>query len=69
MLFEGVAFVEPSVKKMTKEAFVEAHKDVFWLDRDVKEREKMLSDVYDTIVGKEEAPEPKEEKKAKGAKK
>lgn len=69
MLFEGVGFSEPAIRQMTKEAFVEAHKDVLWQDREPVVREKMLSDVYDAIVGKEEAPEPKEEKEAKGAKK
>lgn len=62
MQFEGVSFAEPAVKQMTKEAFVEAHKKVFWLDRDEKEREKMLSDVYDTIV----KPNEKTPKKPKG---
>lgn len=49
MIVEGVTFIEPAVKGMKKRDFIKAHKDVLWLDRDQKEREKMLSDVYDTI--------------------
>ncbi|MBR1467346.1 MAG: hypothetical protein IJ606_01805 [Bacteroidaceae bacterium] len=57
MLVEGVTFVESSVKKTTKRDFVKAHKDVLWLDREPKEREKMLSDVYDTITGQKKEKE------------
>ena len=34
---------------MKKSDFIKAHKDVLWQDREPEEREKMLSDVYDTI--------------------
>ena len=57
MIVEGVSFIEPAVKQMKKKEFIEAHKNVFWLDREPKEREKMLSDAYDAITkkkGKEE---------------
>lgn len=56
MIFEGVNFNEQSVRKMKKKDFIDAHKSVFWLDRDEKEREKMLSDVYDTITGAGKKP-------------
>lgn len=52
MIVEGVTFIEPAVKQMKKKDFIEAHKDVFWLDRKPEEREKMLSDAYDAITGK-----------------
>ena len=44
---------------MKKSDFIKAHKDVLWQDREPKEREKMLSDVYDTIV-KQNEPKEKE---------
>lgn len=50
MLFEGVNFFPDPIKAMDKDAFIEAHKDAIWQDRTEEEREKMLSDVYDTIV-------------------
>jgi hypothetical protein len=50
MIIEGVTFVEPAVKQMKKKEFIDAHKDVFWLDREPKEREKILSDAYDAIT-------------------
>lgn len=50
--FEGVTFVADAVKRMTKEKFIEAHLNVYWKDRKVKQRSKMLSDVYDKIAGK-----------------
>jgi hypothetical protein len=39
---------------MTKDAFVKAHVDVFWLDRDKPTRKKMLGRVYDLIADKSE---------------
>lgn len=57
MIVEGVTFVEPAVKQQKKRNFIKAHKDVLWLDRDPKEREKMLSDVYDTITGQKKEKE------------
>lgn len=50
MLIEGVNFIVEAIKPMKKKAFIEAHKNVLWQDRNEKEREKMLSDAYDTIV-------------------
>ena len=52
MIVEGVTFVEQAIKPMKKQDFIDSHKDVLWLDRDPKEREKMLSDVYDAIADK-----------------
>ena len=52
MRVEGVTFVEDAVKSMSKEEFIKRHKNVFWLSRDEHDREQMLSDTYDLIVGK-----------------
>ena len=35
---------------MTKEDFIAAHENVFWLDKKPDTRRKMLSEVYDMIV-------------------
>lgn len=51
MLYEGVCFFEDACKKMSKEEFIEHHKDVFWQDRDEKTRLKMLADVYERMTG------------------
>jgi len=57
MRFEGVSFNEPAIRTMAKKDFIKAHKDVLWQDREPKEREKMLSDVYDTITKQEKEEE------------
>ena len=44
---------------MKKSDFIKAHKDVLWQDREPKEREKMLSDVYDTITKQKDKKETK----------
>lgn len=49
MKIEGVTFVEDAVKSMTKTAFIKKHIDVIWLDRNVDDRKKMLSDAYHLI--------------------
>lgn len=48
--FEGVTFVVSAIKKMSKEKFIDTFLNVYWLDRTKKQRKKMLSDAYDTIV-------------------
>lgn len=55
MKYEGVTFVVEAVKQMSKTDFIEKHIYAFWLDRKKPTRKKMLADVYDRIVGKEEA--------------
>ncbi len=62
MRYEGVTFVTEACKGMSKEEFIERHKDVFWQDRDEQTREKMLADVYERMFGK---PEKKPAKKSK----
>lgn len=59
MIVEGVTFVEQAIRPMKKSDFIKAHKDVLWQDREPKEREKMLADVYDTIA-KQNEPKEKE---------
>lgn len=64
MRFEGVTFVEEAVKSMAKEEFIEKHMPVIWQDRKATDREKMLSDTYDTIIGEQKTkgkPKKKEE--------
>ena len=39
MIVDGVNFVDGACLKMTKEEFIEHHKDAFWLDRDEAVRE------------------------------
>lgn len=63
MFYEGVAFVEEVCSKMSKEEFIEHHKDAFWQDRDEQTREKMLADVYERMTGKTEKKPAKKSKK------
>lgn len=58
MTFEGVTFVEEACRLMTRDEFVDAFIDVFWQDRPVKKRKKMLSDAYALIN-----PQPKSKSK------
>lgn len=52
MIIEKVHFVDEAVKSMTKEEFIEKHKNVVWQNRKPKVRLKMLSDAYETITEK-----------------
>lgn len=63
MRYEGVTFVEDTCRNLSKEEFIERHKADFWLDRDVKTREKMLADVYERMFGKSEVKPAKKSKK------
>ena len=49
MIVEGVNFVDEVCKSMTKEEFVAKFVDVFWTDRPVKERKRILSDTYSLL--------------------
>lgn len=51
MKVEGINFVDEEVRKMKKKDFVNKHKATFFLDRSELERENILSDIYDKIVG------------------
>ncbi|RGM26962.1 hypothetical protein [Bacteroides sp. OM08-17BH] len=50
MIVEGVTFNEEKVKKMKKRDFIDSHKGVYFLDRAIEEREKVLSSIYDDIA-------------------
>ncbi len=50
MKVEGINFVDEEVRKMKKKEFVARHK-VLFLDRTEIEKENILSDIYDKIVG------------------
>lgn len=60
MIIEGVTFIEPAVRQMSKDEFIETHKNEFWKDKKSSDREKLLSDAYDAITAK---PEGKKAKK------
>lgn len=49
MIIEGVTFIEPAVKAMKKNEFIDKHMPVIWQDRSEEDRKKMLSDTYDLI--------------------
>lgn len=46
---EGITFNVSVVLGMKKREFVDMHKRSFFLDRELSERERMLSDIYDRI--------------------
>lgn len=49
MKVENVIFNDDLVKKMKKREFIEMHKNLFFLDRPLEDREKMLAEIYDDI--------------------
>lgn len=51
MKVENVTFNDDLVKKMKKREFIEMHKKLFFLDRPLEDREKMLAEIYDDIKG------------------
>lgn len=62
MILDGVNFVDEVCVKMSKEEFIERHKDAFWQDRDEEVRKQMLADAYDLMN-----PPKREGKKKKSA--
>lgn len=50
MQVEGVTFNERLVKQMGRSDFIRIHLPVCFLDRDVKSRKRMLSEIYDRIL-------------------
>ena len=52
MKFEGVSFNEELIRKMEKEEFIDQHIDVWFPDRSVAQRRKILSDIYKKVAGK-----------------
>jgi hypothetical protein len=63
MTYEGVTFFDEACKKMSKEEFIEHHKDAFWQDRDEKTRLKMLADVYERMTGEKKPAKAKKANK------
>lgn len=52
MKVEGTNFVDEEVKKMKKKDFIVKHKGCMFLEgRTDQEKENILSDIYDKIVG------------------
>ena len=51
MRVENVTFNDEAVRKMKKREFIDMHKNVFYLDRMLEDRERMLADIYDKIKG------------------
>lgn len=52
VMMNGVSFNRELCSKMSKKQFLEAHEKVFFLDRSVEDRRKILSDVYSIIKNK-----------------
>ena len=49
MIVEGVNFVESACVPMGKENFISEFSEVFWLDRPIEDRRKILADAYDMM--------------------
>lgn len=52
MKVDKVNFIEKKVKGMAKKKFIDAHMPIVWPKMKPEDRQKKLSDVYDSIVGK-----------------
>lgn len=51
MVINGVSFDERLCLEMRKGNFIKAHEDTFFLDREIRDRRKILSDAYDVMMG------------------
>lgn len=51
VVVEGIHFNPVAIYNMNKKKFVDSHKSVYFLDREMEKRESILSDVYDKIKG------------------
>lgn len=49
--YENVTFLAEPAKSLSREEFIALHLDVFWQDRKVTTRKKMLGEVHDLIMG------------------
>lgn len=47
MIVLGVNFFDEEVKKWKKKAFIDAHKNVFFTNKEMAEREKLLGEIWD----------------------
>lgn len=50
MEVEGINFIEEVIKHMEKGKFIAIHENVYFLDRELNERRKILSDIYNRIT-------------------
>lgn len=50
MIIEGISFNEERVRNMKKRDFINSYKNVYFLDRPIEEREKVLSSIYEDIT-------------------
>lgn len=51
VVMNGVSFNRDLCSKMTKKQFLEAHEKTYFLDRNIEDRRKILTDVYSVIKG------------------
>lgn len=49
MVINGVSFNDEACLGMGKKSFVKAHEGSFFLDRDITDRRRILSDAYDIM--------------------
>ena len=52
VIMNGVSFNRELCAKMTRMQFLEAHENTYFLDRNIEDRRKILTDVYSIIKGK-----------------
>ena len=57
VVMNGVSFNRDLCSKMTKKQILEAHEKSCFLDRNIEDRRKILTDVYSIIKGKSVANE------------
>lgn len=50
MVVEGINFIEGAVRRLDADEFIRMHENVFFLDREVGERRRILADIYRRIV-------------------
>ena len=53
MVVEGVSFNERLIREMKKGGFIEEMLPHFFTDRALKERRRVLSEIYDRIINKQ----------------
>lgn len=52
VIMNGVSFNRDVCAKMTSKQFLEAHENAYFLDHNIEDRRKILTDVYSIIKGK-----------------
>lgn len=51
MVMNGVSFNNEACLAVGKGDFIKAHEDTFFLDKEIRDRRKILSDAYDVMSG------------------